>query len=418
MSGALSGIRVIEFGRFIAAPYCCQLLADAGADVIKVEPLIGDDARRNGEKYSSTEGRQFLNKNRNKRSIACDLSDPTIVEALKQLAKDADVVVANFRPGQAKKIGFDYASLQATNHKLIYAENSGFGSKGPLAATAGMDMALQGYSGLAPLTNEGPMPLADPVIDYSAAMLMAWGISTALFHRERSGRGQKLDVSLLQASLVLQNNNINAVAAFDQHRQDFAEYLKDAFAEGATWEEILSRQSQTNAIGATAAYYGFFRTADHVLCLGAGGSVVQRRLLAVLELTDPLLEVEDYVPEDVASHVNNQRALVQDKLSQHPLEHWLPLLLKADVPASRVNLKAQLLEDEQVRANQYTSQFTHPDLGEVTVVSPPVKFSETSLEVRTSSPTLGQHSTEILQEAGVSSDVIETLIAKGKITTA
>ncbi len=415
MTGALSGIRVIEFGRFIAAPYCCQLLADAGADVIKVEPLIGDDARRNGEKYTSSEGRQYLNKNRNKRSIACDISDATVVSALKKLVSDADVVVANFRPGQAEKLGFDYATLKKTNPTLIYAENSGFGSEGPLAASAGMDMALQGYSGLAPLTTNGPMPLVDPVIDYSAAMLMAWGISTALFHRERTGQGQKLDVSLLQASLVLQNNNINAVAEHDEHRQEFADYLKDAFAQGATWDEVISRQSQSNSIGATAAYYGFFRTADQVLCLGAGGSVVQKRLLKVLDLTDPLLEEEGFKPDDIRQHVSEQRSLVEERLSQQSIEHWLPLLLAADVPASRVNLKVQLLEDEQVLANHYLSKMTHPVLGDVTVVSPPVKFSETELEIRTPSPTLGQHTVEILRESGLPDNTIESLVSNGKI---
>ena len=193
-----------------------------------------------------------------------------------ELIKKTDVLVANFRPRQAEKLGFDYPSLKTINPNLIYAENSGFGPKGPLAASAVMDMAHQGFSGLAPLTPNGPIPLKDPVIDYSGAMLMAWGISTALFHRERTGHGQKLDVSLLQAALVLQNNHINAVAAHDEHRQEFVHYLKSAFAEGATWDDVLTRQSQSSSVGATAAYYGFFRTSDQVLCLGAGGSIVQK----------------------------------------------------------------------------------------------------------------------------------------------
>jgi crotonobetainyl-CoA:carnitine CoA-transferase CaiB-like acyl-CoA transferase len=415
VSGALAGIRVIEFGRFIAAPYCCQLLADAGADVIKVEPITGDDARRNGEKYAESEAQQFLNKNRNKRSIACDLSDATVVSALMALIKKTDVLVANFRPGQAEKLGLDYQSLKAINPNMIYAENSGFGPKGPLAESAGMDMALQGFSGLAPLTPNGPMPLMDPVIDYSAAMLMAWGISTALFHRERTGNGQKLDVSLLQASLVLQNNHINAVANHDKRRQEFILYLKSAFAEGATWEDVLARQSQSSSLGATGAYYGFFRTSNQVLCLGAGGSIVQKRLLNVLELTDPLLEEDGIQPTDIGLHVHKQRILVEEKLSAHPIEYWMPLLSEANVPASHVNLKAQLLEDEQVLANGYVSQFKHPIVGEVTVVSPPVNFSETKLEILTPSPVLGQHTADILSEAGLPHKTIEELISKGKI---
>jgi len=415
MTGALSGIRVIEFGRFIAAPYCCQLLADAGADVIKVEPLMGDDARRNGERYSDSEARQFLNKNRNKRSIACDLSNQQVKDALIKLIEGADILVANFRPDQAKKLGFDYPTLSVNNPRLIYAENSGFGSKGPLASTAGMDMALQGYTGLAPLTENGPIPLADPVIDYSAAMLMAWGISTALYHRERSGRGQKLDVSLLQASLVLQNNSINAVVKRDQSRQEFASYLKEAFARGASWKEVLAEHSQSNTLGAIGAYYGFFRTADQVLCLGAGGTVVQKRLLAVLGMRDPLVEESAFHPEDLSEHVRRQRSLVEARLMEEPLAYWLPRLTEANVPASQVNHKVQMLEDEQVLANDYISQFTHPNLGEVKVVSPPVKFSDTALEVRHSSPTLGEHSRAILQEAGLNDEFIEELIKEGKV---
>ncbi len=244
---------------------------------------------------------------------------------------------------------------------------------------------------------------------------MAWGISTALFHRERKGEGQKLDVSLLQASLVLQNNNINAVAAHDGNRVEFANYLKDAFTQGASWEDVLARQSQSNPIGITAAYYGFFRTADQMLCLGAGGSVVQKRLLKVLGLSDPLLETEGYQPDDAQRHVSAQRTLVEQRLMQEKLEHWMPLLLAADVPASRVNLKAQLLDNEQVLANHYLSQMSHPVVGDITVVSPPVQFSKTSLEIRMPSPTLGQHSIEILEETGIPKDVIESLAQNGKI---
>src|SRR5262249_14985480 len=149
-SGPFAGLRVVELGRFIAAPYCGQLLADGGADVIKVEPLEGDESRLNSFLMPG-EGRQFLNKNRGKRSIAVSLRDERALAAVKQLAESADVVIANFRPGVAKRLGLDYATLSATNPRLIYAENSAFGDDGPLAGAPGMNTILEGYAGMTQL---------------------------------------------------------------------------------------------------------------------------------------------------------------------------------------------------------------------------------------------------------------------------
>ena len=181
MTGPFLGLRVVELGRFIAASYCGQLFADGGADVVKVEPLEGDASRRSGTQLTPTEARQYLNKNRGKRSLAVKLNDPEVLAAIKTLARGADVLITNFRPGLAVRFGLDYDTVASTNPRIVYAENTGFGHEGPLAGVAGMDLALQGYTGLAPLTPAGPLTLADPFIDYGAALLMAFGISTALF---------------------------------------------------------------------------------------------------------------------------------------------------------------------------------------------------------------------------------------------
>ena len=268
MAGPFQDLRVIEFGRFIAAPYCGQLLADGGADVVKVEPLHGDDARRNGTRLSPTEARQYLNKNRGKRSIAVKLSDAGVRRALSVLLERADVVIANFRPGQAAELGLDYETLAKRNPRLVYAENTGFGKRGPSRDLPGMDTVLQAYTGFAPLSGGIPQPLADPVIDYTAALLMAWGIAAALYDRERRGVGQRLDVSLLQAALVIQNNSINHIDAVDGWREEFAEYLKDAFREGRSFRDVMAHRETLKPVIAPP-YYGIFEVQDGLLALAA-----------------------------------------------------------------------------------------------------------------------------------------------------
>ena len=413
-TAALDGIRVVEVGRFIAAPYCCQLLADAGADVIKVEPLAGDDARRNGTRITATEARQFLNKNRNKRSLACDLNNPDIKRAILSLLSEADVVVANFRPGQADKLGFGYDTLKTTNPRLIYVENSGFGTRGPLAGVAGMDMALQGYSGLAPISDNGPMPLMDPVIDYTAALLMAWGVSTALFHRERHGEGQRLDVSLLQAALVLQNNHINHIDAVDASRHEFVEHLKTAFSEGASWQDVIDYQMPGGPI---QVYYGFFQAADGVFCLAPGSRALQRKVLEVVGLADPAVEEANFQPEDPAAHLARMKSQFSAVLSQHTVAHWLEVFHANGVPVSHLNLKPQVLDDPHIWANEYLTRVAHPEVGEMTLVSPPVQFSETPLAVRSASPALGQHTADILAQGGLAPAEIQALVASGAVVS-
>ena len=415
--GPFQGLTVVEFGRFIAAPYCGQLMADGGADVIKVEPLHGDDARRNGTRLSPTEARQFLNKNRGKRSIAVKLSDAEVRQALRRLLDRTDVVIANFRPGQAAELGLDYDTLAATNARLIYAENTGFGKHGPLSHKAGMDMVLQAYTGLAPLGADGPVPLTDPVIDYTAALLLAWGIATALYDRERRGEGQRLDVSLLQAALVLQNNSVNHIDEVDGWRNDFVDYLKRAFQEGRSFADVLEHRDTVKP-AIDPPYYGVFQTQDGLLALAAGGRALQRRAVAVLGVTDPTLDQEGFVPEDIAAHTRAMRGRVAAAIRGRPLAHWLAEFERVGVPAGPVLLKDQVLTDEQVLANDYVVRLDHEQVGPMTVVAPPVKFSATPLASAAPSPVLGRHTREVLAQAGVDAHDIEAMITRRVVVAA
>lgn len=414
MPGPYDGVRVIELGRFIAAPYCGQLLADGGADVIKVEPLAGDDSRRNGTRLSATEARQFVNKNRSKRSIALDLRHPDVRDALQQLAAGSDVFIANFRPGQGAKLGLDYDTLAAINPRLVYAENSAFGLAGPLAGKPGMDALLQGYAAVAPVTAEGPQILGDPIVDYTAAMLMAWGIASALFARERTGKGQKLDVSLLQAALVIQNNSINHIDAVDGWRHEFADWLKDAFARGATFGEILEYRETLKPV-ITPPYYGFFRTSDGLIAVGAGGRGLQVRVAKLLGIDDPTHADDDFVPDDIAAHTHAMHEAAQNALLSRTTAQWLTIFDEADLPAGPVHLKDQVLDDEQAWANDYLTRIEHESVGGMTVVAPPVKFSETPLSIRWASPTLGKHTRAILGDAGLSASAIDALVEAGAV---
>lgn len=413
--GPFAGVRVIEFGRFIAAPYCGQLLADGGADVIKIESMDGDDARRNGTRISGTEARQFLNKNRGKRAIAADLSNPDILAAIRRLCEGADVIIVNFRPGQAQKLGLHYEALAKANPRLIYAANTGYGSKGSMASEPGMDMVIQGYSGLAHAGVEGPAALVDPITDYTAALLMSFGVATALYQRALTGRGQQLEISLLQAALLMQNNNINHIDAIDGWRHEFVDYLKDAFARGDSWADVLERRRKLVGSVLNQSYYGFFRTRDGVIALAGGSRLLQGKICDVLGFDDPWVRDPKWEPQDAVAHADRIMAETSGRIAAQNTEHWLAAFRKAGVPAGRVQFKEQLIDDPQAQANGYFVRMQHESVGGMTVVAPPLSMSETPFRVHLPPPTLGRHSREILREAGLSDARIDELAAAGAV---
>ncbi len=414
MPGPYTDLRVVEFGRFIAAPYCGQLFADGGADVVKVEPLVGDDARRNGTRLSATEARQYLNKNRGKRSIAVDLSSAEVRTLMQQLAASADVVLTNFRPGQAQRLGLDYSQLAPINPRLIYAENTAFGKRGPMASKAGMDILLQAYAGVATPTPDGPQVNGEPIIDYTAALLMAWGIASALYHREKTGTGQRLDVSLLQAALVIQNNSMNHIDAVDGWREEFVDYLKDAFSRGDSLATVIA-QRETLKPQIAPPYYGLFPTQNGFLAIAAGGLGLRRKVAQVLGIDDPGLTNLGFEPENVQAYTQRIRAQVIAALSAKTTQEWQLVFEAEGVPAGAVNLREQVLDDDQCWDNEYLVRLEHEAIGGMTVVAPPVKFEGTPMAVQGPTPTLGQHTREVLQELGLREAEIETLVSSGKI---
>ncbi len=412
--GPFSGLKVIEFGRFIAAPYAGQLLADGGADVVKVESLEGDETRRTGA-ILPTEGRQFLNKNRGKRSLSVDLHDEVALQVVQALVNGADIVIANFRPGQATRLGLDYASVAAGNPRVIYAENTGYGQAGTMAAAPAMDIVLQGYSGLATLTDGGPVPGTAPIVDYAAGLLLAWGISTALYHRERAGVGQRLDVSLLQAALVLQNNQMNHIDAIDGWRQEFIGFLKTAFSDGLSWNDVLTHRRSVQPHAIARAYYGFFPTRDGTLAVAAGSRQLRKRMLDLLEVEDRWVTDDGWEPPDARRHAEEVQAKVEQRLRTDTTEHWWAEFSRIGVPSGPVRLPEQLLDEPQAWENDYFIRLEHELVGGLTVVAPPVKFSATPLDAKRASPPLGANTREVLREAGMDDEAVEALIERGAV---
>lgn len=413
MTGPFEGLKVLELGRFIAVPMCGQMLGEGGADVIKVEDLDGDQSRHNGP-ILPYEGRLFFNKNRGKRSLSCQLSDPDVLAAVRTLAERADIVLANFRPGLAERYGLDYASIARANPRVIYAENTAFGREGPLADAPGMDVVMQGYTGFAHLTERGPEQQDGPIIDQTAAILMAWGVSTALYHRERTGRGQRLDVALMHAAMLLENNALTHVDLTDGWRHEFLAYLKTAFGEGKTWADVLRRREELQPHRVMRAYYGFFATADGGVAIACNARNLRRKMAALLGIDDRWTTEKDWYPDDVEAHEAFVREQVVCKIKERTTAQCLEEFSAAGLPIGPLRHSDELFDDPQAWANGFLARVEHEVVGGMTVVAPPVKFSETPLEARPTVP-LGKHTREILSEAGLDAPAIEALFGRGVV---
>jgi formyl-CoA transferase len=267
------------------------------------------------------------------------------------------------------------------------------------------------------VTGEGPLMPPQPIIDYTAGLLLSWGVSTALYARERTGRGQRIDVALLQAALVLQNNGVNHIDAIDGWRHEFVEYLQTAFVNGATWADVLAKHQDLQPHAPSRAYYGFLRTADGMIAVAALPRPLRIKLMEIVGFDDPWSRDPTRVPDDARAYADELVATVEQRLGTNSTAHWCEALAAAGIPVGPMRLREQLIDDEQVLANGFVTRFEHELVGGVTVVAPPVGFSTTPLAAERPSPTLGQHTAAILGEAGLSEDQIEVLSAQGAIRT-
>ena len=395
-SGPLSGLKVIELAHIMAGPFCGQLLADMGADVIKVEKVPGgDDTRRMVPPQIDGESAAFMILNRNKRGVAINLKTSAGKAVLQKLLNTADVVVENFRVGTMERLGLGYETLRAQNPGLIYCQITGFGRTGPYADRAGFDLIAQGIAGLMSVTGEGPghppIKAGVPVGDISAGTLAAMGVLAAYIHRLKSGEGQLVDTSLLEASII----NTAWVSAI---------FLATGVSPGAL-----------GSAHPMAAPYQAMQTADGWINVGAAN---QANWLRLVEVVDRPELAEDPRFIDNAGRMQNLSPLIEiltNSFKQHDTAQWLARLEAAGVPAGPVLSIGDMLRDPQVRAREMVLEVDHSRLGRTKTLGSPVKFSTTPTSVRRGAPLLGEHTREILDEYGYSQSEIDALASAGDV---
>lgn len=394
-TGPLAGMRVIELAHIMAGPVCGLMLADMGADVIKVEKPTGDDSRRFVPPEIEGEAAAYMMMNRNKRGIALNLKDPDAVDILRKLLADADVVIENYRNGTMEKLGLSYAALARLNPRLIYCEISGFGRTGPYADRGGFDLIAQGMSGLMSITGEGPgrppVKVAAPISDINSGILAAMGISAAYANMLQTGQGQKVDTSLFEAAIV-QTYWQSAIA----------------FATGDRPEPLGSAHPLN-------APYQSFETRDGWINVGAANQANWLRFLEVIGA--PELDAD---PRFSSNLVRNQNlpALVEilnGHLRQDTTENWLARMEAAHLPAGPVNDILQMHADPQVQAREMIVEVDHASAGPIKTLGHPVKFSETPASITRAAPQLGQHTREVLTEGGYDSAQIDAWITSGAV---
>jgi crotonobetainyl-CoA:carnitine CoA-transferase CaiB-like acyl-CoA transferase len=386
---ALEGIRVLDVTQVMAGPFCAMQLCDMGADVIKVEPPGGDSTRRMAG-ASGTDSPGFNAVNRGKRGIVLDLKTPAAQDAFRRLARRADIIIENFRPGVMGAFGLDYASLARDHPSLIYASISGYGQTGPNASKGGFDLIAQGVSGLMSVTGEpgrAPAKVGVPLTDLGAGLFALSAILAALHYRGRTGRGQYIDTSLVEAGVALSV-------------WESAQY----FAEGVTPEPLGSAHRMF-------APYQAIRCADGYITLGAANDRLFQRLCDLLGhpgwAANP-----DYATDTL--RVRNRASLVariEEITVQQPREHWLARFDAAGIPCGPINDYAEAFADPHIRARDMIVEIDHPTLGRMKTLGAPVKMSETPPIVARRAPLLGEHTRAVLVEAGFSEEEIAVLTA-------
>lgn len=413
MTGALGGVIVVEFGQFVSVPFCAQLMADAGARVIKVEPPGGDSYRRAGQ-LAPLESRQFAIKNRGKESVALDLGHPDAAAVVERLVGLADVVLVNMSPAAVARRGLDWATLSARHPRLVHGLVSGYGTVGPDAGLPGMDVVLQAHSGLvAALGAEDdrvPRHSEVQVADYAAALLLLAGVSMALIARDRTGRGQQVDVSLLGAALTMQNNQLSHVYAIDGWRAEFvAEELPRLRAERAGRDAINAARAAHQADQLThTAHYRVFRTADGAVALGAGSPPTQERLARVVERPVEQLRGDP----DLVQH------RLEKLLATRRSAEWIAELRAADVPCGEVRALDEVLTDPHVEAEGLVTDIEHPAIGLYRALGAPIRFTGTPSQVHRPSPPFAAHTAAVLAELGFTAEKVAELARSGAAVTA
>lgn len=391
----LEGIRILSFTHYLQGPSATQILADLGADVIKVETTRGGYERHwsGAEAYLNGESVFFLLAGRNQRSLSIDLRTEEGKEVIRRMLPEVDVVIENFKPGAMERLGFGYEAVSEANPRIVYCSLSGYGPTGPYHKRPGQDLLIQATSGLAMQNGrkgDPPTLVGTAVVDQHAAVLGALGVIAALFERTSTGKGKKVDSNLLSAALDLQIEPFNY-------------YLNGARLYERSASGISSRFHQSP--------YGIFETADGYICLS-------------LTTTETLAEALDddsfrsYTSEDQFRKREEINSRIAEHLREETTDHWYEIFDEAGVWYAPVNDYADIEDDSQLEANGSILTFEHPRAGTVRLLSHPIRYDEETPALRRIPPRLGEHTEEVLSEAGYGAEAISNLVEAGVVRAA
>lgn len=378
----LAGLTVIDLSQVLAGPLCTMILGDLGADVIKVEPPQGDQSRQSLGTRIGNDSAAFLAVNRNKRSIVLDLQTSAGRETLHRLVANADIVVENFRPGVAERLGAGYDDLSKLNPRLVYGSLTGFGSRGPYATRAGLDLVVQAMTGLMSVTGEEGRPVKNgpPVADLSAGLYLTIGILAALESRRKTGRGQLVTTSLYESALSL-----------------------------GVWEtaELWANGQTPGPLGSAhrmAAPYQALRTMDGYVVVAATNDRLWLRLCDLVGLPDLADDPRFLTNADRLEHKQDLAAVLEEALAHRTTDEWVHELVGAGVPGGPLYDYAQTLADPHTEATGMVVESEHPAAGKIRMLGSPMHLGDSTFAVRRPPPLLGEHTDEVLAATGPGDD--------------
>jgi CoA:oxalate CoA-transferase len=391
--GPLEGLKVLDLTRVLAGPYCTMLLGDLGADIIKVEmPGTGDDSRHFGP-YQNGESAYFMSLNRNKRSMTLNLKNEQGKSLLKELVKQVDVIIENFRPGTMEKLGLGYDTLKTINPKLIYAASSGFGHSGPYSKKPAYDGVVQAMGGIMSITGEKdgkPMRVGPSIGDIAAGLFTAIGVLAALNHKNETGIGQKVDVAMLDCQVAM---------------------LENAIARYVVTKEVPKPAGNRHT---SIVPFEPFETMDSQLVVAAGNDGIWKRFCAVAGLEDIVDDERFATNPNRNKNYDELRPLVAEQMKKRTTEEWGSILDDAGVPNGPINYVDKVLENEQVKARDMIVEVDHPVAGPLKMPGVAIKMSHTPGAIERCAPLLGEHNKELLKEFfDYTDEDVDKMIAEG-----
>ena len=393
MKGPLEGYRVVDLTTVLFGPYATQIMGDMGADIVKVEPPIGESNRQVGPAKTPGMSAQFMVLNRNKRSIMLDLAKPEGLAALKRLVESADVFVHNMRPRAVRKLGIDYDAIAAVKPDIVYCSTIGYGSKGPYKDRPAYDDLVQGASGIAALQARhlggDPRYVGTVVADKTGGLTALYAILMGLLHRERTGEGQNIEVPMFE-SLVSY--------ALMEHL--YGRCFEPAIG-GMGYDRVLSRNRKP------------YRTKDGHVCALPYTDKHWRAFFGLAGRPELADDPRFSTMSKRTENIEELYAMVDQVMQNRTTEEWLAALEEADIPFAPVNDLPDLLEDPHLKAVDFFPMISHPTEGELRMIGIPIRMSKTPGAIRTPPAHLGEHSVEVLAEAGFGADEIDALIAAG-----